>query len=66
MSRQELHFDAVVAKNDIAREVRDRIHRKEEMNAQFILSCLEEIEKYIGTLNQPSVKDIVDTTKYDL
>jgi hypothetical protein len=47
------HFNAILAKNDIAREL-----KKEIPNIQVILSRLEEIESYIGCANQPSVMAI--------
>lgn len=48
-------FNAILAKNIIAREV-----IKEEMNAKRIISCLKDIEDYLGEGNQPSVEDIVE------
>lgn len=47
-----LHFSAVLAKNNIAEEL-----ASSEPNINYILSELEDIEKYIGTSNQPSVRD---------
>lgn len=47
-----LHFSAILAKNYIAEEL-----ASDEPNKNFILSQLEDIEKYIGTSNQPSVRD---------
>lgn len=48
-------FNAILAKNIIAREV-----IKEEMNVKRIISCLKDIEDYLGEGNQPSVEDIVE------
>lgn len=47
-----LHFSAVLAKNNIAEEL-----KSSEPNVRYIISELKDIEKYIGTLNQPSVED---------
>ena len=47
-----LKFSAVLAKNNIAEEL-----ASSEPNINYILSELEDIEKLIGTANQPSVRD---------
>lgn len=59
------HFDAIVAKNNLARVVRG-IMRKEyaemsELPWGQMLYDLQEIEHYLGVGNQPEVTDIVDS-----
>lgn len=49
------HFDAILAKNDIARELSNP-----EPNIGFIFSQLAVIEHFIGQANQPSVADIYE------
>ncbi len=59
-------FDAVIAKNEIAREIREYINapqgKREPIHILYIISNLEDIEKYLGQMNQPSVRDIIDST----
>ena len=47
-----IEFSAILAKNNIAQEL-----ASDEINKNYILAELEDIEKYIGTANQPSVRD---------
>jgi hypothetical protein len=59
------HFDAIIAKNQIARLVR-QINRREfeninELPLNDLAFQLQEIEKYIGQGNQPSVYDIMNS-----
>ena len=55
----KIHFDAVLAKNDLARMVRD-----DKIEAdRAVRFYLIEVEKYTGTLNQPCVEDILDDEK---
>lgn len=49
------HFNAVLAKNQIAEQMKN--HQTEGFNVGFIMERLNDIEKYIGTANQPSVED---------
>ena len=52
------HFNAVLAKNGLANHIGGFSKQlKMEVNAPYILRRLEIIEKYIGCLNQPNVKD---------
>ena len=50
----DLKFNAILAKNEIAREI-----AKGELNVSRIESLLQDIENYIGTANQPSVNEII-------
>lgn len=59
-------FDAILAKNDIARQVRDSIQHREPMSTDQIMYCLNQIEIYLGQDNQPSVNDIINTSAYRL
>lgn len=54
------HFDAIRAKNNIARELRDLKNLYEPVSPQWIEYNLREIEKYIGEANQPSIEDIIN------
>ena len=51
---KDLKFNAILAKNEIAREV-----AKGELNVSRIESLLQDIENYLGTANQPSVSEII-------
>jgi hypothetical protein len=50
---------AILAKNDIAREIRD-FNNGEPISASKVLACLYQIEEYIGQGNQPIVDDIIN------
>lgn len=50
----DLKFNAILAKNEIAREI-----AKGELNVSRIESLLQDIENYLGTANQPSVNEII-------
>ena len=52
-------FDAILAKNIIARQLRD--YREEGINIDLVMSCLNDIEQSIGTANQPNVEDIFNS-----
>lgn len=56
MVMKEQTFLAILAKNQIARQIRNKVI---EPNNQLI-SCLKDIEKEIGTGNQPSIEDIIN------
>lgn len=52
-------FTAILAKNDIARELRD-YKNGEPISPTKIVHCLTQIEEYLGVANQPSVEDIIN------
>ena len=60
-----VHFDAILAKNLIARELRQYLRPiygqefERELNANYIIELLKDIELYTGEGNQPSVVDII-------
>ena len=54
-------FTAILAKNDIARQLRNTIHSGESISVPVIEECLKQIEEYIGIGNQPSVEDIINS-----
>ncbi len=58
------HFKAILAKNEIARELRD--HEAGMLAWNWIVSCLKDIEAFTGEGNQPSVHEILNCTKYKL
>jgi len=57
------YHDAIVAKNHIARHLgRNRYGYKKPIDGdEFIIERLKEIEKVLGTGNQPSVEDSFET-----
>ena len=55
-------FTAILAKNDIAREVRD-FNNGEPVSVSVILACIYQIEEYTGTGSQPSIDDIINDEK---
>lgn len=61
---EELCFDAILAKNEIARELRDSALDKRDVSLNFIKFHLCNIEKFLtltGMDNQPSVDDILES-----
>jgi hypothetical protein len=52
------HFDAILAKNQIARELKQS---REDVSLNNIKKLLLIIEEYIGEGNQPSVEDILES-----
>lgn len=60
-------FNPILAKNEIARNVKDYLHHEGGFLAvDSIISCLEDIEKYIGESNQPSVEEIMTSERNDI
>lgn len=55
----DLQFQAVLAKNIMARDLRDDRDNRNVLND---LAMLETIEQFTGTMNQPSVRDIIEDT----
>ena len=59
------HFDAVIAKNDIAKILRDIEHGEYEDLGELPLRqlwfSLREIEIYSGVMNQPAIIDIKES-----
>lgn len=49
-------FNAVLAKNDIARMIRDR-----DISAERLVYALADIEKALGKGNQPNIKSIIES-----
>lgn len=57
----EKHFDAILAKNYIARAIKgDPAY----ISVEYIMERLKEIEAYIGQGNQPSVADTFASEYY--
>lgn len=52
------HFQAILAKNEIAKALRDYVDSDEELAVNHVFAMLQEIEEYIGQGNQPSALDI--------
>lgn len=48
-------FTAILAKNEIARQMKN--NDTEGISVGVILECLNQIEDFIGTANQPNVED---------
>ena len=53
---EDMQFQAILAKNAIAEELAD-FKRTGELNVNFIMSQLRDIENFTGEMNQPSVQD---------
>lgn len=65
--KEEIHFQAIFAKNEIARMIRDYINgRDTSISTARLRHELRIIEKYTGELNQPSVEDIITSDRHDL
>lgn len=58
------HWNAILAKNEIARVIRN-FKSGDPLPIKWLTDNLKLLEKFIGTSNQPSVKDIL-TSKYKL
>ena len=56
---EDLQFQAVLAKNILARDLRDNRDGRSVLND---LTMLETIEQFTGQMNQPSVREIVEDT----
>jgi hypothetical protein len=54
---QEKKFAAILAKNDIAREL--KVLQKEGENISYIFYSLQRIENFLGVANQPSILSIL-------
>lgn len=62
-------FNAILAKNNIAREVRDYLNSssrsedgsREPIFIKYIVHELKELESFLGEANQPSVADILSS-----
>lgn len=55
----DLHFNAVLAKNDIARQLKD--YQQDGISIERVMACLNDIEEFIGQANQPTVEDIFNS-----
>jgi hypothetical protein len=56
-----IYFDAILAKNNIAREISKECNSDNYLvtvNKNYIIRLLKDIELYIGTANNPSVVNI--------
>lgn len=58
-----MKFDAILAVNNIAREIRDnaKAWHAESMNISFIVKQLQEIEAYLSPTNLPTVNEIIES-----
>lgn len=52
-------FDAILAKNEIARELAEYVN-SEYINVAYFYYKLQELENYLGVGNQPSVEEIIN------
>ncbi len=63
-------FNAILAKNNIAREVKDYLNapigEREPIHISYIISELITIEEFLGEGNQPSIKSILNCDKFRL
>lgn len=60
-TKEDKLFDAILAKNEIARKLAQyKLNKEDELPIDYILYRLIDIELAIGTANQSSVRDIFD------
>ena len=55
-SKSDLKWDAILAKNLIARHIGLHANKKNSSADKYILARLKEIERYIGEANLPSAE----------
>ena len=64
------HFNAILAKNEIAREIRNYANEpagnQQDLHISFVVESLKEIEKYLGESNQPSINEIMTSERTDI
>ena len=56
-------FTAILAKNEIAREIRayqNRPKREKYLHVFMLIEALKDIEDYLGESNQPCIIDIIE------
>lgn len=58
---EDAQFQAILSKNAIAEELAD-FKKTGELNANFILRQLRDIETFTGEMNQPSVMDTYENS----
>jgi hypothetical protein len=58
---EDKQFKAILAKNEIARALKEYKKHSEVLHIDYIISNLKDIEKFIGQLNQPSIDEIMDS-----
>jgi hypothetical protein len=67
MSCTKKQFEAVLAKNRIARAIKySEIKWFNIEKAEWLISDLKEIEKVIGSCNQPTVDEIIKSDEYEI
>ena len=57
---RELKFNTILAKNDIAREIKDYL-KGEPLSISIIINRLRDIELYLGEANQPDIISILNS-----
>jgi len=57
---REIKFRAILAKNDIAREIKDYL-KGEPLSISIIINRLRDIELYLGEANQPDITSILNS-----
>ena len=57
---RELKFNTILAKNDIAREIKDYL-KGEPLSISIIINRLRDIELYLGEANQPDITSILNS-----
>ena len=57
----DLQFNAVLAKNGIARQLKN--YQQDGISVEYVVACLNDIEAFIGQANQPTVEDILDSNQ---
>ena len=56
---KDTQFNAILAKNQIARMI-NKTKLGQDISIAQINACLNDIEKFTGTGNQPSINDIIE------
>jgi len=54
-------FGAILAKNDIAREIKNYLNYRQDFSINIVLGALRDIEAYLGEANQPNITSIVNS-----
>lgn len=60
MNKQDKKFDAILAKNKIARDIAEHKRCGAPISYTCIIAQLKAIEDYIGHDNQPTAEDIFE------
>lgn len=54
-------FRAILAKNDIARELKAYKNNREDFSVGVVINALRDIELFLGEANQPNITSILNS-----